>query len=67
MPRGPGVASFSNMTGIPSLIGKVVAQLEQTIFDSSLETETSECLSQGQAKISNNSGLITELIAHPFE
>jgi hypothetical protein len=67
MPRGPGVASFSNITGIPSLIGKVVAQLEQTIFVSSLETETSECLSQGQANISNNSGLITELIAHPFE
>ena len=67
MPRGPGVASSSNITGIPSLMGKVVAQLEQTIFVSSLETETSACLSQGQAKISNNSGLITELIAHPLE
>jgi hypothetical protein len=51
MPRGPGVASSSNITGIPSLIGKVVAQLEQTIFVSSLETETSACLSQGQANI----------------
>jgi hypothetical protein len=51
---------------MPSLIGKVVAQLEQTIFVSSLDTETSECLSQGQANISNNSGLITELIVHPF-
>lgn len=66
MPRGPGVASSSNITGIPSLIGKVVAQLEQTIFVSSPEIETSECFSQGQAKISNNSGLITELIVHPF-
>jgi hypothetical protein len=34
---------------------------------SSLETETSACLSHGQAKISNNSGLITELIVHPLE
>jgi hypothetical protein len=67
MPRGPGVASSSNITGMPSLIGKVVAQLEQTIFVSSLDTETSECLSQGQANIYNNSGLITELIVHPFE